>query len=349
MPTSSRPVTLAMVARAAGVSRATAARVLGGYGSVAPELREAVLAAAAALGYRGNSLARSVSSGRSHTIGVVVSDIENPFFARAVRGISDVAGRAGFDVILANTDEKIDAERAAVEVFLNKRVDGLIVAPSSGTEADHLRGVQAMARPLVLLDRYLPGLVCDWVGTDSYRAAADVVAHLAERGHRRIGFVTATSRSAVEIETGVRRPLSTIADRSRAIRDASRAHGISYELLPGAMSWQRSLDIVTAALAQPDPPTALVASWSGIALAALHAARAAGRRVPEDVSLVSLDDAQWMSVSAPLLSAVTQPAYDLGATAADVLIGRIAGAGPAETSHVLPVMFTERESVAEKA
>jgi LacI family transcriptional regulator len=339
-------VTLMDVARAAGVSRSTAARVLGGYGNVEADLRRSVLAAATALGYRSNTLARSVSSGRSHTLGVVVSDIENPYFARAVRGISDVARKAEFDVILANTDEKIDAERAAVEVFLNKRVDGLIVAPSSGTESEHLRAVQAMARPLVLLDRSLPDLDCDWVGTDSYRAAVDVVSYLAKRGHERIAFVTATSRSAVEIETGRRRPLSTIADRSRGIRDASTEHGVNYQLLPGAMSWQRTLEIVTAALAQPRRPTALIASSSGIALAAFHTLRDAGLGIPDEVALVSLDDAQWMDVSAPRITAVTQPTYDLGTRAAEVLIARIAGDGPAETNHVLPVTFTERASVA---
>jgi len=226
-------VTLMDVARAAGVSRSNRRPVLGGYGNVA--------AGPAAVRPRGRGRARVPQQhpgaqrqlGRSHTLGVVVSDIENPYFARAVRGISDVARKAEFDVILANTDEKIDAERAAVEVFLNKRVDGLIVAPSSGTESEHLRAVQAMARPLVLLDRSLPDLDCDWVGTDSYRAAVDVVSYLAKRGHERIAFVTATSRSAMEIETGRRRPLSTIADRSRGIRDASTSTGSATSCCPG--------------------------------------------------------------------------------------------------------------------
>jgi LacI family transcriptional regulator len=149
----------------------------------------------------------------------------------------------------------------------------------------------------------------------------------------------------VEIETGRRRPLSTIADRSRGIRDASTEHGVSYQLLPGAMSWPRTLEIVTAALAQPRPPTALIASSSGIALAAFHTLRDAGLGIPDDVALVSLDDAQWMDVSAPRITAVTQPTYDLGTRAAEVLIARIGGDGPAETNHVLPVTFTERSSV----
>jgi LacI family transcriptional regulator len=121
--------TIPDVARRAGVSTATAARALGGYGAVSQAARSAVLAAAEELGYRRNDLAASMITGRTQTIGLVIADIENPFFAGAVRGVSDVARAAGYDVVLTNTDEDPDVERSSVKVLLSRRVDGAASSP----------------------------------------------------------------------------------------------------------------------------------------------------------------------------------------------------------------------------
>jgi LacI family transcriptional regulator len=338
---------LADVARLAGVSRATAARALGGYGSVRQDLAAMVEAAAEALGYRGNALARSVSSGRSHTIGVVISDIENPHFARAVRGITDAAKKSGFDVILANTDENLEAERDAVEVFLAKRVDGLIVASTSRSDSSHLLDVVKMKRPLVLFDRRPDNIQTDWVGTDCYADAKRVVEYVAGRGHRKLAFISATTKTPVELERGYPLPISTIADRVRAIRDASAETGVEYEFISGAMSPQQTRDVVSELVKRPDRPSVLIMSYSRLALPAFQAIREAGLRIPEDVSLVCLDDADWMTVSTPGVSVIAIPAYDLGARAAGVLLDRIAGTGPEGTDHLLPSQFVERSSVAD--
>src|ERR671921_2730240 len=133
-----RSVTVQDVAQRAGVSKATAARVLGGYGVASAAVKAKVLAASKELGYQPNELARSISTGRSGTIGVVVGDIENPYFGLAVRGISDAASVAGFDVILANSGEELKKEQDAVRVLTGKRVDGLIVTPARNSETRHL-------------------------------------------------------------------------------------------------------------------------------------------------------------------------------------------------------------------
>lgn len=335
------------VARLAGVSRATAARALGRYGSVSPELASMVEAAAETLGYRGNELARSVSSGRSHTIGVVISDIENPHFARAVRGITDTAKKSGFDVILANTDENLEAERSAVEVFLAKRVDGLIVASTSRSDSAHLLEFVKMKRPLVLFDRKPDNVAADWVGTDCYGDARRVVEYLARRGHRKLAFVSATTKTPEQLELGSPLPISTIADRVRAIRDAAAEAGIEYEFISGAMSPRQTHDVVSELITREDRPSALIMSYSRLALPAFQAIRQAGLKIPEDVSLVCLDDADWMTVSSPDVSVIAIPAYELGARAAGILIDRIGGTGPSSTDHVLPTEFIERSSVAD--
>ncbi|MFF1883402.1 LacI family DNA-binding transcriptional regulator [Pseudarthrobacter sp. NPDC058196] len=338
--------TLLDVARMAGVSRSTAARALGGYGSVSHELQSMVAAAAEALGYRGNALARSVSSGRSHTIGVVISDIENPHFAKAVRGMTDAAKAAGFDVILANTDENLDAERAAVQVFLDKRVDGLIVASTSRSDSAHLLDVVRMGRPLVLFDRRPDNVEADWVGTDCYADATAVMEYLIGRGHTNIVFLSATTKTPEELESGHPLPISTIADRVRAVRTSARAAGIRYEFISDAMSPERAHEIVASLLRRPDRPSAVIASYSRLALPAFQAIREAGMEVPRDISLVCLDDAEWMTVSSPEVTAVALPAYELGLKAAEVLVGRIEHSGPDQRDHLLPATFTERGSVA---
>lgn len=338
--------TLLDVARAAGVSRSTAARSLGGYGKVDPALQTRVLEAARTLGYRANSLARSVSSGRSHTIGVVVSDIENPHFSRAVRGIADVARKHEFDVILVNTDEKLDLERAALSTLLDKRVDGLIVAPSTGTAFDHLQDALDMNRALVLLDRSLPELTCDWVGADDYAATAQIVNWFADAGHREVCLVAATTRSAKQIELKQGAPISPIAERIRALHDTAAVRDISDRLLTGAMSQNRTREVVRAAMNGPRPPTALVGSYSEIVLTAVDELQSSGWRIPDDVSVASLDDARWMTVTTPGITAARRPSYRMGARAAEVLLQRLAGDGSDHRRHLLDVEVIRRQSIA---
>lgn len=186
-----RSVTVADVAKAAKVSKATAARVLGGYGVVSAKVTDQVMAAAAALEYRPNELARSMSTGRSGIIGVVVGDIENAFFSLAVRGISDAARLAGFNVIIANSGEQLDAEKSAVDLLIGKRVDGLIVTPARCDSVDHLQHVRRAGVPLVLFDRAIPELDVDAVTGDDRDAAITATRHLIGQGHRRLAYISA--------------------------------------------------------------------------------------------------------------------------------------------------------------
>lgn len=338
-------VTLAAVARAAGVSRSTAARSLGGYGKVDPQLAETVIATAKSMGYRANTLARSVSSGRSHTIGVVVSDIENPHFARTVRGVADEARAHGFDVILINTDEKLDLERAALSTLLDKRVDGLIVAPCTGTVSDHLQDALDMNRALVLLDRNLPELDCDWVGADDYTATVQLVEAFADAGHTEVCLVVATNRTAVQLERHEVAPISPIAERTRALLDTARRRNLTYRIVTGAMSQKRTREVIHEAITGPTPPTALLGSYSEIVLTAIDELRSNGWRITDDISVASLDDSRWMTITTPAITAARRPSYQMGARAAKVLMQRLSGHGPTQRNHILPVEVLHRESI----
>ena len=347
--TRNRPVTISDVARTAQVSKATAARALGGYGSVSPDAKLRVLEAARLLDYRANELARTMATGRSGTIGVVVGDIENPFFGLAVRGISDCAKDAGFDVILSNSGEDVAAERAAVDVLTAKGVDGIVVAPAVMRERAHLQDVLARGRPLVLLDRDVPGLDADAALVDGKAAAKAATRLLAEAGHRRVAYVTAANAPETRYTGPSQIALTTVLNRIAGFLEASVEAGIAeperYVRL-GAKGIPAAQAIMADLLTSPDRPTAILASDSRVALEVLRAAKSLGLAVPGEVSLITFDDADWTSAIDPAVTVVAQPTYQLGLEAARMLVERIGGARSRPRRYVLEATLIPRDSVA---
>jgi DNA-binding LacI/PurR family transcriptional regulator len=345
--------TLAQVAAEAGVSTATAARALGGYGSVNPRTRTLVLEVAARLGYRANVLARSMITGSTRTLGVVLSDIENPFFSRALRGISDVARREGYEVVLVNTDEDLENERNAVRMLTGKRVEGLVVSPSDGDDTSHLMAAIRAGTPVVLLDRRISGLPADTVGIDNRSAARDATARLLQLGHRRIALVTgADPRSAERLARlrGVERAIGTTAGlRAAGYRDALVAAGVEPDPQYVSAEGFRREDAARATsrlLRLPEPPTAVIALDSLLSLGALQAFAELGVSCPGTVSLIGFDDADWAEAVSPPLTVVAQPVYEIGTQACERLLARVAGDERRPVHRKLPTRFIERESVA---
>jgi LacI family transcriptional regulator len=343
-----RLVTLRDVAREAGVSKVTAARVLGRYGTASPGAKEKVLAAARALGYRPNELARSMTTGRSRTIGVIIGDIENPYFGRAVRGISEVATTAGFDVILANSGEDVGKEQAAVRVLLGKRVDGLIVTPASMSETQHLESVQSSGRPLVLLDRAVPGLKVDSVVTDDRAAAKAATQTLIDAGHRRIAYITATNSDNPIYRGPHQISLTTVMDRIEGFLAAASEAGIETPeqyIRLAATRLGASGKIIADLLSLPHRPTAILASDNVVGLEVFKAIRALGMSIPNDLSLIAFHDADWTSVTTPPITVISQPVYNLGIESAQILIKRINGATEPPMQLALATTLIERQSV----
>ncbi len=342
-----RAVTVADVARAANVSKATAARVLGGYGVVSDKVHADVMAAAKALDYRPNELARSMTTGKSGLLGVVVGDIENPFFSLAVRGISDVARASGFNVILANSGEEIEAEKAAVRVLIGKRVDGLIVSPTDSREIAHLRDIDRSGRPLALLDRPLQDFNVDTVTVDDRDAASRVARLLVAAGHRRIAYFTAAEAEAGPEWNFNHIPTSTVRERIGGLLAVCAEANIpdpEHYLMFGAKK-ARTASIVAKIMFEPDSPTAIIASDSIIGLEIYKAIRDLGLSVPQDVSLVTFHDADWTSVTTPPITAVDQPVYEMGKAVAELLIRRLKGETHAPQRIVLPTSIIKRGSV----
>ncbi|WP_343463103.1 LacI family DNA-binding transcriptional regulator [Pantoea sp.] len=327
-----RGPTVADVARQAGVSKAQAARALGGYGAVSEEVQARVTQAAEALGYRPNELARSMNTGRSNTIAVIVGDIENPHFGLALRGMADVARQAGFHLLLSNSDETVEEEREAVRVMLDKRVDGIIVAPCSSLAADndHLHQVLAEGRALMTFDRAVEGLAVETIQANFLSVAKQATQQLLSAGHQRIAYVS-SMRIAQPYSHGLALGPTPVAQRVQGMIDAHQAAGS--ELDPAlvrlnATSNDSIEQILTALLALDDPPTALIASDNLIAMGILRGLAKRGLRVPHDIAFVMYDDFPWTELMTPPLTVVAQPVYEMGREAARRLICHIRQQSP---------------------
>lgn len=347
--------TLGEVAVAAGVSTATAARALGGYGSVSSATRERVEAAARRLDYRPNVLARSMITRTTKTIGAVLSDIENPFFSRALRGVSDAAHRHGYEVVLVNTDEDSEIERQAVRVLRERRVDGLVVSPSESGDVDHLMAAIRSGIPVVLLDRRIPGLPADTVGIDNRAAAREATTRLLSLGHKRIALVTGAPPVAAELLGGARlrgveRAVgSTAGLRAAGYRDALLAAGLEPDLRYISADGFRRDDAARATgalLALPEPPTAIIALDSILALGVLQGLADLGVTCPAKVSVIGFDDADWAEAVSPPLTVVAQPVHRIGEVAGELLLARLAGHSRRPVHRRLPTTFIERSSTA---
>lgn len=337
-------VTIHDVARAAGVSTATAARALGGYGHVSARSKESVQQAAEELGYRPNELARSMITGRTNSLGLVVADIENPFFAAITRAVSDAARARGYEVLLANSDESVDSEQRATHLFLDKRVDGLIVAPASTTEVAHLRAARTSGVPLVTIDRRVTGLAVDSVTVHNRIAARSAVNRFIDEGHTRIGYLRGTGATEAAAQE---RQISTGDERFLGYREALRAAGLddSGYVRTGGLGRADAAKEALALFDLAEPPTAILTPDSVLALGVLQAARQRGIAIPDQLSVVSFDDTEWAEVVTPPLSVISQPVHEMGQRAVDLLLDRIDGATGRDRHVRLRARLIDRESV----
>ncbi|MGI6148730.1 MAG: LacI family transcriptional regulator [Firmicutes bacterium] len=330
-----RPVTIIDVAKAAGVSRATAARALGGYGYVSERASKAVMEAAEKLNYRPNELARSMITGRTNTIGLVVADIRNPFFAGIAHAVDETLETYGYTFIVCSTSESLDREQKALELLSRRQVDGIILAPTSSNVGEHIASI-AQKLPIVLIDRVVEGLRLDAVAVNNQEAAAEAVRRLIQAGHRQIGFLGGPSW------------LSSIRERYAGYTQALAEAGLKLDdrlIRWGSYSTEEGLYQALSLLKQKDRPTAVFTGYNELASSILMACRELAIRIPQDLSLVCFDHQEWLDFLTPPISSIAQPVGELGRVAAERLLSRINGdASPVETVR-LPVTFCDRESI----
>jgi LacI family transcriptional regulator len=324
------------VARRAGVSPMTVSRVITGNGRVRPETRVAVQQVIAALGFVPNGLARGLSSRKSMVLGLIVPDVGNPFYAPIARGAESVARRAGYHVILCNSEGNLAYEAEYIADMLERRVDGLLVVPVSDESRANLRQLERHGIPYTLIDRGVPGIDADLVQGDSVGGARSLIAHLISLGHTRIAMLAETNA------------VSTSRDRRRGYREALAVAGISPMpelLVETTVDLRGGYTGMQALLALEHRPTAVFAINNLVAVGAVKAIREFGLRVPDDLALVAFDDIEHEVALSPFLTVIPQPAETFGTIAAQLLLERVLGRAPANRRMVvLPSEVIVRES-----
>ncbi|MEC3981408.1 LacI family DNA-binding transcriptional regulator [Amycolatopsis sp. H20-H5] len=323
--------TIRDVATLAGVSTATVSRAMNGKSSVDPALAGKVRSAAESLGYRPNSLARNLRRQETAVIALVISDVENPFFTAIARGVEDVARAAGYSVVLCNSDENDEKERDYLGVALQERVAGVVLSSSGATT--NVGPLLALGTPIVAVDRPLTGTGCDQVLVDTRRAAREATEHLLAGGYTRSGCLTGPAG------------IHTADDRLAGFRDAvprrrGTANLVRRSEYRSAGARAAALDLLDSA----SPPDSLLIANNTMAIGVLEALAARGLRPGRDVGLVAFDDAPWATLVDPPLTVVAQPAYDIGAVAAELLLARIADTGREPSSTTLEAHLIERAS-----
>lgn len=347
------------VAKRVGVSTATVGRALGNYGRISEATKQRILQVADEMGYRLNQVARSMITGQTHTIGVVLADINNPFFSGVVRGMSDRAREHGYDLLITNTDESSEAEVRATELLLGRQVDGLIISPADVQNVTHINHAIEQGRPVVLLDRASALCDADAVVSDGADAMRNAVAHLINQGHRRIAIVVELTKpreadwqrmllahpddlDVHSLNVGLNRVLGYI----RAHREAGLEVDPTLVFRTGEYSVSSATSATRAGMTQTDPPTALVAIDNTMSLGAYFAVRDLGLSIPDDLSLILFDNLEWTRAVNPAISVIEQRVHEMGVRAADVMIQRIAYPGAPKMVHTVPTQLLLRESIA---
>jgi LacI family transcriptional regulator len=314
--------TIKEVARTAKVSVGTVSNVLRGSTRVNPAIRDRVDRAMKSLDYHPNQIARSLKTKQTHLLGMVISDITNPYFPRMVRGAEDAAIEHGYLLVTSNTDHQIEREKRVVSVLRNRRVDGilLVIAPSDG-DTEHITNTVASGIPVVCLDRVPRGIRLSSVTVDAVRGAEMCVRHLVCMGHRAIGIITGPMQ------------LQNAIDRLQGYRNILAEAGLQEDptlIGNGDFRMESGYLLTKHMMLAPLPPTALFVSNGMMGMGALKALKELSLCCPKDVALAVFDELPGNESYSPGVTVVAQPEYEIGYRGAKMLIGQIENGEPAE-------------------
>ncbi|MGC9018946.1 MAG: LacI family DNA-binding transcriptional regulator [Candidatus Bipolaricaulaceae bacterium] len=307
-------VTIRDVAARAGVSVATVSHVINGTRKVAPSTAERVCRAIEELGYQPNSLARGLRTRVTQVIGVLVSDITNPFFATLVRGVEDAARDAGYSVIICNSDEDPEKEDHYIRVLWQRRVDGLLIVPTRDGTSPAIRDLIKKKVPFVFIDRKAKDIQADAVLSDNVNGAYQAVKHLVEHGHRRIGIVLGIPGATTTEER--------FAGYCLALQEAGLV--VEKELVKwGGYRFEGGQKAMTHLLNLSQIPTAVFSVNNQMTLGILAALRRQNVKIPQEIAVVGFDDSEWAEFMNPPLTVVAQQPYKLGYEATNLLLYRL--------------------------
>ena len=303
--------TIRDVARAAGVSVATVSHVLNGTRKVAPDTAARVRRAIEELGYQPNAIAQSLRKRVTYAIGVLVSDITNPFFASLVRGVEDAAHAAGYSVVVCNSDENPEKEDFYIRSLWRRRIDGMLIAPTRDGTSPALKELVQKGIPFVFVDRKAKGIGAPAVLSDNVGGAYLATKHLIERGHRRIGIVLGIPGA------------TTTEERLAGYRQALEEAGIPFSeelVVWGGYRVEGGRQAARALLSLPKCPTAVFCTNNLMTIGVLQELFSRDTQIPQQVAVVGFDDLEWAELVNPPLTVVVQRPYEIGRRAFETLL-----------------------------
>ena len=324
------------VAEEAGVSVTTVSHVINNSRPVNPETRTRVERAMKVLGYQPNVLARSLRRGKTHTIGVILPDNANPYFAEVVRGIEDTSFSLGYSVMLCNSDNDLDKERLYTNVLIEKQVAGIIFV-AAGLSEENIHNLQRRGVPSVLVDRQVSGVEIDSVFADNQSGGFLAANHLLSMGH--------TSIACISGPRGVR----SSSERIAGFRQALEAAGIEPNpmgVIVGDFQYQSGYAAAKKLLHAADRPSAIFACNDLMAIGAYRCAHENQLRIPQDLSIIGFDDIPLSEFTNPQLTTIHQSKVKMGAQAAELLLGRITNGSLSTRQVIVPVRLVVRASTA---
>lgn len=329
-------VTIEDVARLAGVSNSTVSRVLNNKEYVKEDTREKVYEAVSQLGYKPSRIARSLRANASRIIGLIISDIQNPFFTSLVRAVEDIAYEHNYSLLLCNTDEDPEKEELYVELMMAERVSGVIITPTREYDCP-VKKLLEMNVATVCVDRQVLDCETDSVVSDNVESSFKLIAHLINRGHRRIGALFGPSE------------ITTFRERLQGYKKAHLEKNLPIDdrlIKQGIPKEMEGYELAAQLLDMEDRPTALIAGNNLMALGAIHAIKDAQLFIPKDISLVSFDDREWAQLITPTITVASQPTYEMGRQAAELVMRRLEKDDSPIKHVVLESEIIYRESVA---
>jgi DNA-binding LacI/PurR family transcriptional regulator len=308
--------TLVDVAREVGVAPMTVSRALHKPEKVAPDTRNKILEACKRLNYRPNASARSLRTKTSHQVGVIIPDWQNPFWIDVVGGIEAILTRAGFQLLIANSNEEGERQALEIDAILSRSVDGLLIAPTVDS-AQIIHELVEAGSKIVVIDRLPPGLDgVHYVTVDNEAGAYKATKHLLDEGHRQIGLLAGN----INLDTGQQRLdgyLRALQEQGLRVNDQwIRTAETNAALVGKQIGYKGTLEFLDMA----NRPTALLCTSNTIVIGALLALQERYIRIPQEMAIVSFGNLEWTSLLTPPLTVVTQPTFAMGSQAAQMLI-----------------------------
>jgi len=333
-------VTIKDIANVTGFSINTVSRALNSKPEIRTETKEKILETATRLGYRPNRLAKGLRLNKTATIGVIVTDVANPFFGALVKGVARAARDLGYSIILQDTDEAYAGEEEAIQVMLSEQVDGLLITPVQSRK-ETIEKLAAARFPFVLLGRYFDDLETAYVVPNDYQGGFLATEHLLEQGHTQIAMVNGPLH------------ISSARERFQGFKDALNRYGVPLDkslVKTGALTVDAGRSLARSFFKRESPPTAIVSYSDFVAFGVMQSIREAGFSIPDDVAIVGYDDVQLSSCLKVPLTTIRTPKEKMGRQAMQVLARRLRGDQDAQVpqQQKLDVELVVRESTQKK-